>query len=580
MKPLGLLFTLLLPLTAVVETSTNPAPCIIGTPPADAGRGLIRVSPTEIRHYSGDKNRLYYWVSTDNGKTGSEKEAPASYPPNFGGISNESPAITWLPLQKKWIRIQPVNGFIFLADDIDGKWFAVTQEGQLEPDWNDKEKQKKFKKLGGIMRSPTVVNKGKRILIPTHDKNTGTSFHISDDGGLTWKRSKGTIKTPPYTPKKNDKGVRWNNAGVESSVVELKNGKIWAVVRTDQNHHWQSFSSDKGNTWPPPQPSPFYGTLTMITIGRLQDGRLIALWSNTAPLPEVKHGANSNWEDVFTNRDAHHIALSVDEGKTWIGFREIYLNPNRNDRDYGDTGGSDRGSHQSEFIDLKDGSLLISVGQHPKHRKLIRVPLKWVEEKTQETHFEKNLDDWTYHTYIPQKRGHCAYNRLPSAQLVPAPNSQSKALKICFNDNPLLINSKIQADYRAGGATWNFPAGQSGELSLSFLLNKNSGGVYLSLCDRLFNACDLSAPEQSAYTVKLAPGLRLGKTLLEPDRVYTLKMVWNKNKPCQLFLNGVAAENLKLQNPVLNGLSYLHLISAAQSPDSGILIIGVAVKVK
>lgn len=39
---------------------------------------------------------------------------------------------------------------------LDGKWFAVTNDGKLEEDWKDPEKRKNLKKLGGIMRTPVL----------------------------------------------------------------------------------------------------------------------------------------------------------------------------------------------------------------------------------------------------------------------------------------------------------------------------------------------------------------------------------------------------------------------------------------
>ena len=60
-----------------------------------------------------------------------------------------------------------------------GKWFAVTNDGKLEEDWKNPEKQKNLKKLGGIMRTPTFVNKGRRVIVPFHNRGGGTKFHIS-----------------------------------------------------------------------------------------------------------------------------------------------------------------------------------------------------------------------------------------------------------------------------------------------------------------------------------------------------------------------------------------------------------------
>lgn len=77
----------------------------------------------EIRHYSGTRKGPDYLVSRDNGKTWEMKAAPAGYPPNYGGIPKESPAIVRNPLTREFIRVQPIGGFVFLSKGgLDGKW--------------------------------------------------------------------------------------------------------------------------------------------------------------------------------------------------------------------------------------------------------------------------------------------------------------------------------------------------------------------------------------------------------------------------------------------------------------------------
>ncbi|SEI00063.1 sialidase family protein [Akkermansia glycaniphila] len=590
-------FSLLLASLAAVASlpaawAAAPEPAVVATPPSDGSRGLIRIGPKEIRHYSGDRGNgpLNMLVSRDNGQTWQKTKTPQAYPPNFGGIPIESPAITWLPKQKMFIRVQPINGFVFMSKKIDGPWSAVTKDGKLEPKWEDKEKQKNFVKLGGIMRNPLAVDKGRRIIIPAHDKSKGTWFHISDDGGLTWRTSKGRITVGKYTPSSRDKGARWHNGGVEATVVELKDGRLWALVRTAHDQHWQSYSKDKGETWSDPEPSRFFGTLTMITVGRLENGKLYATWTNTAALPEVNHGRNDAWEDVFTNRDSHHIALSDDDGKTWYGFREIYLNSHRNDANYGDMPGTDRGSHQSEVVDLGKGKILVSLGQHPEHRRMVIVDENWISENTRNSNITKTgLDEWTAHTYLPVIKKHCAYNRKPSATVERHPDKGgAKVISLRFMDDDTLVNQQTGADYRAGGATWNIPnLGFAGRAATRIRFPKDSGGVHLSLCDRLFNACDTTTPEQALFTVKLAPGDKIGNITLKPDTWYTVEFNWNidnetksakKQGTCTLSIDGAKAETLKQLNPSPNGISYIHYISAAPAPDSGVLIEGVGCK--
>lgn len=580
--------------SSLVCSAAVDAPKVVGTPPADGGRGLVRHSANEIRHYSGAKGEKgrQYLVSKDNGLTWTTATAPKSYPLNYGGHAKEAPAIERNPLTGEYIRVQKINGIVFLSEGgLDGKWGAVTKDGQLDFNWQNGDKGK-YIKLGGLLRNPTFVNGGKRIVVPGH--GNGTHIHISDDGGLTWTRSKDTIRVPAHEIGGVHKGQRWQNLGVEGSIVELKDGRLWIVVRTSQDQHWESFSKDYGETWSPAQPSRFYGTLTMPYTGRLKDGRLLALWTNTTALPEC-YRSNRQWcqenglkarggEDAFTNRDSHHAAISHDEGKTWIGFREVIVDEIRNASDYATRHGSeDRAKHQSEMEQLDAHRVLISLGQHPEHRRLMVMDTRWLYERDRAWRAEEGLDDWTIHTYIPRVKGHCAYNRKPSASLVDHKGSQAMLIKR-LNDKDL-VNETYKVNYEKAGATWNFPNGTEGIFSMQFTMNKGSEGTQVSLVDRLFNAVDETVEQFAMYTLKLKPGMKAGTTTLEAGKSYQLTLKWQgvsgKQAKCEVFINNgrrpVAV--LPLKNPSPNGISYIHLISTAEKEDTGILIESVKAKV-
>ncbi len=569
-------------------------PQVVGTPPADGGRGLMRVDDSEIRHYSGTRKAPDYMVSYDNGKTWEMKMALDSYPPNYGGIPKESPAFGRNPETGEWIRVQPIGGFVFLSKGgPDGQWSAVTNDGKLETDWKEAEKRKNLKTLGGIMRSPLFINKGKRVIIPFHGSASGTRFHISDDGGLTWRTSKGSITTPSHEVKPPHQGGRWHNNAVEATVLEMKNGSLWALVRTSQDQAWQSFSSDGGETWSKAEPSRFFGTLTMNALGRMSDGAIVSLWTNTMALPENATAGNGlSGEDAFTNRDSHHIAMSVDEGKTWFGFRELILDEFRNHPGYATLNGpEDRGKHQSEMLQLDKDRLLVSLGQHKNHRRLMVVDRRWVAEKSRETQTGRDLDSqWTIHTFIPQKKGHCSYNRKPGAVLVADPDDASrKVLQIKWLDDPELVNDVAKVDYRHGGATWNFPNGTEGMVQFRVRVapgeQGKESGLQVSLMDRLFNACDTTAKDYAIFTFPIlmspSPHLLIGskKVPFSADAWHDVSIVW-KGRQAQVSIDGVKAGMLNMQKTSPNGISYIHLISTGTSSDSGVLLDTVQAKVK
>ncbi len=197
-----------------------PEPEVVGVPPVDAGRGLIRVNAQEIRHYDGDVKTPGYLLSNDNGKTWNMVKAVSTYPPSFANYPKEAPSIVRNPNTGEYIRVQPVRGFIFISEGgLDGIWKAVTKDGKLEANWQDKATHKNLKGLDGIMRTPIFVQGGKRILVPSHNMGAGTQFHISDDGGLTWRKSKGKITSPKHDLKPPHQCVHLLNNALEVTVL-------------------------------------------------------------------------------------------------------------------------------------------------------------------------------------------------------------------------------------------------------------------------------------------------------------------------------------------------------------------------
>jgi hypothetical protein len=575
------LAALLLTPLAASYAAEYPRPRAVGMPPADAGRGLVRVSATEIRHYDGDRTQPGYLVSRDNGETWSYAKAGPDYPPNFGGLAKEAPALARNPKTGEYLRVQPIKDYVFLSrGGLDGKWVAVTKDGRTSEAW--REQREDLLTIPGIMRTPLFIDGGRRIVLPTH--GNGTTMWLSDDGGLTWTKSRTTIKSPPHTAGGIHRGLRWQNNAVEATVVELKDGRLWALLRTSQDYHYESFSKDRGETWSEGAPSRFAGTLTMPTLGRFPDGRLLLLWTNQSPLPELPT-ATGKGEDAFTNRDTLHAALSDDEGKTWRGFREVGLDEHRARADYATWGGpQDRGNHQAEFLPLDPHRVLIAYGQHANHRRLAIMDTRWLLEKKRASDFANGADDWTHHTFVPVPRGHCSYNRKPAAKVVPHPGKANvNVLDIRFLDDPELVNDASGADYRSGGAAWNFPAGQAGRATVRFRLPAGSGGAHLSLMDRLFSACDRTAPDFAAYTTQLAPGAKLGPATLKPETDYELRLEWSgtgAGAACRASLDGHPVGTLALKNPAPNGLSYLHLIAAGEKPGPGIQLENVSAEVR
>lgn len=544
MKHLTSIFALFSSFAFAVE-----APRVVAVPPADAGRGLIRVSEKEIRHYPGQGGKQFL-QSLDNGETWNLVDLPKSYP-DATTMAKESPAIAQNPITKEFIRFEPLYRGNAQTDGV------YVTEGGIDGAWNLlKTKDDNAVRPGGILRNPLWVNQNKRIVIPGHGGGCWTWY--SDDQGKNWKQSN-KIQSPAHKPGGVHLGTRWNHGMVEATVIELKNRKLWLIARTAQDQHYESFSTDFGKTWSAAAPSRFWGTITMPTFHRLKDGRLLFLWSNTTPLPE-KANVEGRWEDVFTNRDTIHAAISEDEGETWIGFRELILDEHRNKADYGVAQGSDdRGKHQAEVVELDQNRVLFSCGQHPLHRRLMIMDFRWLYEKKRSSDLAKDgTQDWTTHQYIDQIVGHCSYNRKPGAEV------ENGALRVRRIDDSSLTNQNQ-------GATWNFPAGKAGKLITEIQLESGGAGIQIALTDRWFNATDPTVDQFAGYVLKIDGDGKTpeGKKVLSPGKKQKLAIVWsNEEKKASVFIEGVGlVSTIPMIEACPNGISYVHFYNPAETTD-------------
>ena len=136
-------------------------------------------------------------------------------------------------------------------------------------------------------------------------------FGYSDDGGKSWARSPAKLTAPCHD------GYNGSNYGAcEPTLLELKDGRVWMFMRTQDGFLYESFSPD-GVNWSPAKPSRFHSSNSPAFPVRLPDGRIVVFWNNAENCPRVGK------DGVYSGRDALHAAISSDEGKTWSGFREV-----------------------------------------------------------------------------------------------------------------------------------------------------------------------------------------------------------------------------------------------------------------
>ncbi len=108
---------------------------------------------------------------------------------------------------------------------------------------------------------------------------------ISTDEGRTWKLH-GAVKSRPWA--------------LENMITELKDGRLWMLIRTGAGVLWQSHSSDRGRTWSEGTASTIKSPGSRFFIRRLASGNLLL----------VNHHR-------FTGRSHLTVQISTDDGATW-----------------------------------------------------------------------------------------------------------------------------------------------------------------------------------------------------------------------------------------------------------------------
>lgn len=581
--------------TALARLAEVFAPLVVGVPPANAIRDLMLLPDGEIRHYGFEGSfregtvRNIYLASPDYGFSWVRREAPPGCP----GATVRSP---WsgdylTVLHKEGHASVEEWQSIHAACSERGLYVHRSSAGPDGPFTSTRLGESPPRLL--LPRQPLPLLTCPRWVLPAQavgpDGRYQPLVFRSDNDGYDWDSVR-LPAIPHFGVRPPHAGPRWENCGTEPTIAELADGSLYMLIRTAHDQFWESWSRDHGETWSTPAPSRFYGTITSPLLVALRDGRLLAVWNNTTPLPEVDHALQPGlgederagvWEDVFTNRDALHAAISPDGGRTWTGFRELHLNERRNDPDFRSRGGNDcsldKSIHQSQAVELPGGKVLLAFGQHPECRRMILFDPAWLGETDRDDDFRHGLAGWSVHSYLKSVAGgfrgfagHCAANRRPGPALLPHPaGNMREVLRIARHPDDRLLEERQ-------GAVWNFPAGQAGQLRLRLCQPAGAAGTELCLLDRWFNPTDPVVAGCAMFVLRLdAAGRINGRNALQAGCWHDLAITWDlpQNPPATFRIDDGPNHPLSLGFPTANGLSYLHLRSVADTSDPhGLLI--------
>ena len=173
-----------------------------------------------------------------------------------------------------------------------------------------------------------------------HDEWTGANRDMIEtrDGSVIFtsmmmRHNPGRHTVLTYTSRNNGKswlrsnvidlgGIGDHSGVTESTLVQLRNGRLWMLLRTNWGSFWETFSDDEGLTWKDYRPTNILSSSAPGMLKRLHSGRLVLVWNY--PYPEGQNsyplkGGDNQWSEVpvSNHRTELSIMFSDDDGKTW-----------------------------------------------------------------------------------------------------------------------------------------------------------------------------------------------------------------------------------------------------------------------
>ncbi|WP_438480428.1 sialidase family protein [Oleiharenicola lentus] len=135
---------------------------------------------------------------------------------------------------------------------------------------------------------------------------------ISRDDGKTWLPGKSTLDVG---------GAGIHDGLLEPTLVALRDGRLWMLIRTNLDKFYESFSADSGLTWSPAAPTSIAASSSPGYLLRLKSGRLMLLWNQLHPAGQPDYprrsGKGTSAKPASWYRDELSLAFSEDDGKSW-----------------------------------------------------------------------------------------------------------------------------------------------------------------------------------------------------------------------------------------------------------------------
>jgi hypothetical protein len=323
-------------------------------------------------------------------------------------------------------------------------------------------------------------------------------------------------------------GVARCDGANEPTSIQLSNGTILTLIRTQTGRLWRTLSLDDGANVQPAASTAITSSDSPAMLLKLthpswaQSGvnipPILMMWSNcdsSWPLACSAGGpADSSGDCLYAARWALHGAISLDDGETWRGFQEVYRDPYLRTPPASEEG--DYGAAYSYGAEQADGTVIVKSGQSgvaPARWNMFKIDPRWLlrESKSADWSSQAALAAWNSSTVGDDSTvTSCLYFwnlcRDPSNHNRSAPHCDRGGDGVALRQ---MGGSRGICAAHAGSATqatimWNFPVAAAGHLNIVFRLASDFAGANISLSDYLAPAFDLDTDWDSGIFSSLA----------------------------------------------------------------------------
>ncbi|MBC8234493.1 exo-alpha-sialidase [bacterium] len=257
--------------------------------------------------------------SKDDGRTWSEactiSQEPPPGRPSGGGqfLKTHDGVYVYVYMDMETFKWEWDESHSEAAEDVRLDVWAIRSldEGRT---WIDR--QRIFEGYCGALIN-IIQTKSGHIVVPVqrlirNPSRHGMCTYVSADNGKTWERSNII-----------DLGGHGHHDGaMEAIVVELQDGRLLMLLRTNWDYFWEAYSSDHGLSWRVIKSGDIDASSAPGYLTRLVSGRLVLVWNRLYPqgksdYPRRGGDCNLSQDKASWQREELSIAFSEDDGKTW-----------------------------------------------------------------------------------------------------------------------------------------------------------------------------------------------------------------------------------------------------------------------